>query len=645
MKFFFVLFYIIRLGIFADKGEKMKHTKKIVFILMMAVMLSMCACGAAINSAAKDDFKAIWVATVYNLDYPSKPTANVATLKAEADKILKNCANMGMNAVILQVRPSADAFYKSSIFPWSKFLTGTPGKAPADGFDPLEYWVAKAHSMGIELHAWINPYRITKDGQAEFEKLSKDSPAVLHPDWVVQYTDGNYYLNPGIAEVREFIIRGAEEIVQNYDVDGLHLDDYFYPDTDFPDTETFAQFGEGYKNIEDWRRNNVNLLVRDLGVRLHEIDENISYGIAPLGVWANKSSIAGGSNTNAGQGYYKYAADSRAWIKNGWIDYICPQIYWEHGHDRADYETLAHWWADVVRGTGVKLYIGMADYKACDDTANSVWNGVSEIEKQLDLNKSIKEITGEVHFRYALMIKHPQIVELYKSRYAAPIAPEKPPVVAPTVSAQLDKNGKNPYMKGDEKGNFGPKKSLTRGEAVSMIARLVVDENGKALFENAKYTGGFKDVKATDWYASAVAFAVEHKIAAGYADGTFAPNKAITRAEFTRMITGFEKIKEVLYAPFDDVPADFWATSYIAFGKESGWINGYANNTFEPNKIINRAEAVKMMNGALGRAADKNKIDALVGSNQAGATGFPDVTKDFWAYYDIMDASILGARL
>ena len=181
---------------------------------------------AAAQAKRADEFRAVWVATVYRLDYPSQATTDPAVLKRDADAILQGCVDMGMNAVILQVRPSADALYPSELYPWSKYLTGTQGTAPKNGFDPLAYWVERAHALGLELHAWVNPFRITKGGAAEFQALTADHPAKLHPDWVVEY-EGDYYFNPGLPEVREYIVRGAEELARKYDIDGIHLDDYF----------------------------------------------------------------------------------------------------------------------------------------------------------------------------------------------------------------------------------------------------------------------------------------------------------------------------------------------------------------------------------------------------------------------------------
>ena len=194
------------------------------------------------GAPVQEEVRAVWVATVYNLDYPARGTTDAGALRQEADEILQGCAEMGMNWVILQVRPTCDALYPSDLFPWSRYLTGRQGSAPSGGFDPLAYWVERAHALGLELHAWINPYRVTRGGQGDYDTLAPNSPALLHPDWVVEH-DGNYYLDPGLPQVEELVLQGAEELVRRYDIDGVHLDDYFYPGSDFDDAATFARYG------------------------------------------------------------------------------------------------------------------------------------------------------------------------------------------------------------------------------------------------------------------------------------------------------------------------------------------------------------------------------------------------------------------
>ena len=410
---------------------------------------------AAAQAERADEFRAVWVATVYRLDYPSQATTDPAVLKRDADAILQGCVDMGMNAVILQVRPSADALYPSELYPWSKYLTGAQGTAPKNGFDPLAYWVERAHALGLELHAWVNPFRITKGGAAEFQALTADHPAKLHPDWVVEY-EGDYYFNPGLPEVREYIVRGAEELARKYDIDGIHLDDYFYPGSGFADGAAYAKYGKGFSNIGDWRRDNVNQLVKTLGERIHAIDPGLSYGISPSGVWADKSSLPQGSNTTGGyESYYASYADSRKWVKEGWIDYICPQIYWYIGHKSMDYATVARWWADTVKGTGVSLYIGMADYLAGNSDPKSPWYGTTAIERQLALNDTLPQVAGEAHFRYRLMAENPELLALYAEAYGEESQ-------EPAEPAYLNTREHDAYIQGND-GRFRPEDSLSRG--------------------------------------------------------------------------------------------------------------------------------------------------------------------------------------
>lgn len=367
-------------------------------VLACALLMTSLACAAG-TPKASDEMRGVWVSSVYNLDYPAKATTSPQTLRAEADAILDNCAKWGLNAVFLQVRPSSDALYDSDLFPWSKYLTGTQGTAPADGFDPLAYWVEGAHKRGLELHAWINPYRITKGKLTEWESLSADNPAKQHPEWVVQYTDGNYYYNPGLPTVRDLVTQGAVEIAKNYDIDGLHMDDYFYPGTDFDDADAYARYGAGFSSLAAWRRDNVNQLIRQLDTQLHAVKPDIAFGVSPSGIWANQSTDPRGSATNGAEHYVTSYADSLYWIENGLIDYIIPQIYWEIGHKLADFATLASWWDDAVKGSDVDLYIGMGAYR-CADNPTGVWTTTDPLFASLDYLTGCANVKGSVFFRY-----------------------------------------------------------------------------------------------------------------------------------------------------------------------------------------------------------------------------------------------------
>ncbi|OUP60511.1 glycoside hydrolase family 10 protein [Butyricicoccus pullicaecorum] len=377
----------------------MKRSFRLLALVLACVLTLVTPAFAAGTPSASEEMRGVWVSSVYNLDYPSSPTTDPDKLKAEADEILDNCVKWGLNAVFLQVRPSGDALYKSDLFPWSKYLTGSVGTAPQDGFDPLEYWVEAAHKRGLELHAWINPYRITRSKDTEWNSLPSTHPAKMNPDWVVKYSDGNYYFNPGIPEVRDLVTRGAVEIVQNYDVDGLHMDDYFYPGTDFNDAATYQKYGSSFSNIADFRRDSVNQLVAQLDTAVHNIDPDIQFGISPSGIWANKSTDPRGSNTNGSEHYVSSYADSLYWIENGLVDYIIPQIYWEIGHKLADFATLADWWNDAVAGSDVHLYIGMGAYR-CADNPTGVWTTTDPLFDSLAYLENKDNVGGCVFFRY-----------------------------------------------------------------------------------------------------------------------------------------------------------------------------------------------------------------------------------------------------
>lgn len=377
----------------------MKRSFRLLALVLACVLTLVTPAFAAGTPSASEEMRGVWVSSVYNLDYPSSPTTDPDKLKAEADEILDNCVKWGLNAVFLQVRPSGDALYKSDLFPWSKYLTGSVGTAPQDGFDPLEYWVEAAHKRGLELHAWINPYRITRSKDTEWNSLPSTHPAKMNPDWVVKYSDGNYYFNPGIPEVRDLVTRGAVEIVQNYDVDGLHMDDYFYPGTDFNDAATYQKYGSSFSNIADFRRDSVNQLIAQLDTAVHNIDPDIQFGISPSGIWANKSTDPRGSNTNGSEHYVSSYADSLYWIENGLVDYIIPQIYWEIGHKLADFATLADWWNDAVAGSDVHLYIGMGAYR-CADNPTGVWTTTNPLFDSLAYLENKDNVGGCVFFRY-----------------------------------------------------------------------------------------------------------------------------------------------------------------------------------------------------------------------------------------------------
>lgn len=348
--------------------------------------------------------KGAWVSTVYNLDWPSVSSAGKADLqKAEFDSLLDKLKSIGFNAVFVQVRPSGDSLYPSTIVPWSKVLTGTQGKNP--GYDPLDYMVNAAHERGMQFHAWFNPFRATTDSTTA--SLASNHVAKARPEWIVN-AGGKLYLNPGIPAARQHIIDTIMEVVKGYDIDGVHLDDYFYPSgVAFADDITYKAFNaEAISSKENWRRNNINEFVRQLGNQVHIAKPSVSYGISPFGVWRNIKNDSTGSDTTAGvTAYDSMYADVRTWISKGWIDYVAPQIYWSLSFNAARYDKLVDWWVKEVQDTGVKLYIGIASYKVGASNQSAEWQSGQQIISQLQYNDRYDEVEGSIMFRANDFIK------------------------------------------------------------------------------------------------------------------------------------------------------------------------------------------------------------------------------------------------
>lgn len=352
--------------------------KRILLILMMCCIGNMITV-TAYGSATTQEMRAVWMATVFNLDYPTSKN-DVNAQKEEYIKKIDELKAIGINTIVVQVRPKADALYKSAINPWSDILTGTQGKDP--GYDPMAFMIDEAHQRGMEFHAWLNPYRITTSGTS-VAVLHETHPARLHPDWVISHNNALYY-NPAVKGVKDHIVATVEEIVKNYAVDAIHFDDYFYP-TDYP----LPQGEEIDGAVANSRRQHVNEMIQEVSKAIKQTNKNVKFGISPSGIWKNNTADVTGSNTGGKQSYYSVYGDTRTWIRNEWIDYVVPQIYWEIGNKLADYETLVKWWSNEVKGTNVKLYIGQGIYKD---------NVAEEIDKQLAVNKNYNEVKGSFYY-------------------------------------------------------------------------------------------------------------------------------------------------------------------------------------------------------------------------------------------------------
>lgn len=303
--------------------------------------LCLCLCAVCTLAGGKREFRGAWIQAVNGQFQGMGRDAMQKTLTYQLDELQKD----GVNTIIFQVRPECDALYQSSIEPWSRFLTGEQGVAPAPYWDPLAWMIKQCHDRGMELHAWINPYRARTKTTT---KLSPNHIAAQHPERVFEY-DGLLILNPALKENRDYICDVVEDIISRYDVDGLHIDDYFYPypaaGQTIPDDANFRAEPRGFRSKEDWRRDNVNVFIKELYERIHSVKPWVKFGVSPFGIYRNDKSAPGvGSKTNGLQNYDDLYADVLLWVNNGWVDYNVPQIYWEIGNKAADYDELIHWW-------------------------------------------------------------------------------------------------------------------------------------------------------------------------------------------------------------------------------------------------------------------------------------------------------------
>ncbi len=395
----------------------MKKRNFLIFILLILLFLP-----HSYAQHKKREFRGVWIATVNNIDWPSSDQLSTEAQKKELIRLLDIFKDLNLNAVIFQIRPSADAFYHSKYEPWSRYLTGQNGKAPQPYYDPLAFAIEETHKRGMEFHAWLNPYRAIVDYR-EFH--SNPFPLTYNkPEWFINYGK-NKYFNPGIPDVRKYTNQVVADIVQQYDVDAIHFDDYFYPykikNEVFPDSLTFKEFGgEYYPNrLDDWRRHNVNLIIKELYQTIKSIKPWVQFGVSPFGVWRNKKDDPNGSDTHAGQtNYDDLYADILLWLKKGWLDYILPQAYWNIGHKKAGYKSVVEWWSQNNYNTN--LYIGHGLYRLNRKKEDRAWRKKkpTEIEKQLDLNRSLPLISGSVYFSAKVFLKDPfNINEILKEKY------------------------------------------------------------------------------------------------------------------------------------------------------------------------------------------------------------------------------------
>lgn len=350
------------------------------------------------------EYRGAWVATVSNIDWPSKPGLSVAEMRAQMQRVLDSAQALKLNMLVLQVRPSCDAVYPSTLEPWSEFVTGACGKAPEDpGFDPLAEWIAGAHARGIELHAWFNPFR-AKHFSAKSSLPASHVANTMHES--VRSYDNMLWLDPGDARAREHVMRVILDVVNRYDIDGVHLDDYFYPypkkDQPFPDDATFQRYQtSGGKLVrDDWRRANIDTFVRELTSRVHASKAHVRVGISPFGIW-RPGNPAGVKGFDAYAGLY---ADARTWLREGWVDYMVPQLYWRIGSPEQSYQDLLTWWTrESVRGRPVLA--GLIPSRVGEGKGGKAWSA-SDITNQVEVGRAITKreatlmqgVGGSIHF-------------------------------------------------------------------------------------------------------------------------------------------------------------------------------------------------------------------------------------------------------
>ena len=367
------------------------------------LLIAYCLLPVFLFSQTKPEFRGVWVATVDNIDWPSRGNYNSDSQKVEFIKLLDMHQRNGMNALIVQIRPVTDAFYPSQYEPWSEFLTGKQGQPPVPYYDPLEFMVAETHKRGMEFHAWMNPYR------AVFN-INKSSIAAthitkIHPEWFLTYGDKKYF-DPGVKEAQQYVTNVVKDVVSRYGVDAIHFDDYFYPykiaGAAFPDYASYNKYGNGMSK-DDWRRSNTDSIISMLSVVIKKENPKCQFGISPFGVWRNIDKDPDGSKTNGAQtNYDDLYADILLWLKKGWIDYVAPQLYWEFGHKIAPYEILLDWWSKHTYGRN--CYIGLGIYRA---NSNAAWKDLTQLPRMIDALRNTPNIQGMIFFSSKTFDKNP----------------------------------------------------------------------------------------------------------------------------------------------------------------------------------------------------------------------------------------------
>ena len=370
-------------------------------ILLLALFLAT-GVGAQIQQQSpypKREFRGAWIQAV-NGQFRGIPTEK---LKQTLIDQLNSLQGAGINAIIFQVRPEADALYASQLEPWSRFLTGVQGQAPSPYWDPMQFMIDECHKRGMEFHAWINPYRVKTSLKSE---LSPNHLYNIHPEWFVTYNN-QLFFDPALPESRRHICMVVADIVSRYDVDAIQMDDYFYPypakGMDFPDDASFARYGGGFTNRADWRRSNVNILIQKIHETIRGLKPWVKFGISPFGIYRNEKNDPLGSKTNGLQNYDDLYADVLLWARNGWVDYNIPQIYWQIGHPAADYETLVKWWAKNTENR--PLFIGQSVMNTIQN-ADPKNPSMNQLPRKMALERAYQTIGGSCQWPASAVVEN-----------------------------------------------------------------------------------------------------------------------------------------------------------------------------------------------------------------------------------------------
>lgn len=402
----------------------------------------------ALMAQPKRELRAVWVAHVNNIDFPSAANLTEAQQKAEFISIVDDLKRNGMNAIVVQIRTNCDAAYPSNIEPWSAFWTGRQGVGPS--YDPLAFMIAECRKRGIEFHAWFNPYRAAPSATTF---AAANHVRTLQPNWILAY-NGLQLLDPALPEVRNYVTRVVMDVVRRYDIDAIHFDDYFYPypvtGVTLNDDNSFANHSRGFTDRAEWRRDNINLLIKMVSDSIKAAKPYLKFGISPFGIWKNRSaSQPDGSDTRGLEAFHSIYADARKWVQEGWVDYIAPQLYWSIGFSVADFSVLTAWWSNNLGARNRHLYIGHAAYRINNGGTDANWTSPNQMPAQIRLTRVTPSVVGSIFYntttfrRNLLGFNDSLIQNYYKSPSLVPVMNWLDTVAPPAPTALLAERRNN----------------------------------------------------------------------------------------------------------------------------------------------------------------------------------------------------------